>query len=205
MTVIANAFSYIDNLLAPIMPAGITAIQFLSVFLIVYAISVLTLSRVHILKENRPAQLIIALVTAYFTATSTFSVIFITKLFPGLGITTMMIIAFLAMLSLLLTEEKMKQGVKWAPLIMLISIGIIAYTTWSGMAGSMVIEGITLPQLTQDEWFTLIFIGIFIGVILLVSLTGKKKKKHNWFSSFIKALRGDYDWEHMGAGGNDED
>lgn len=190
MTLISNAFTTLDTILAPITPAGVTGMQFLSVFLIVYAISILTLSRVHVLKDNKPSQLIIALFLAYFTSSSTFSVIFITKLFPGLGMVSMGIIAFLTILSML-TPGKELQKIKWAPIMVIIAMAFILLNVWSGMAESIQLQGILMPQLAQNEWFTLIFIGIFIGVILLVSFTGKGKGPENFGTRLIKMMRGD--------------
>ena len=46
MTVLSNALTAIDNMLAPIVPAGATGTQFVAVFLVVYTIIYLLTSQI---------------------------------------------------------------------------------------------------------------------------------------------------------------
>ncbi|MFA5406476.1 MAG: hypothetical protein WC307_03925 [Candidatus Nanoarchaeia archaeon] len=186
-TILSDGFAMIDQMLAPIVPAGITGIQFISVFLIVYAITYLLLSKIHFLKENRAAQLMIALVIAYFTASSAMSVILITKLFPNLGMVTIVILSFLAVIALLMPKQEDK--IPYAPLIIIIAIGMIIWLTWTSVSGTLNIEGMNLPELSRSEWFGVIFLLIFVGVILLVYLTGKKGDTKSGFEKFIDAFK----------------
>lgn len=188
-TILADAITMIDNTLAPITPAGVTGIEFISVFLIVYAITILLLSNIHFLKENRPAQLILALVIAFFTASSAFSVILITKLFPNVGAVTIIIISFLVVMALIPEE---KRGFTLGPLLTIAGIGLVAYFTWTSMAGTLSLEGLNLPTLTRNEVYGIIFIAIFIGFILLIFLAGGKSKgiKGKKIKDFMKWLIG---------------
>lgn len=188
-TIIADAITIIDSMLAPVVPAGVTGIQFISVFLIVYAITFLLLSNIHFLKDNKSAQLLLALVIAFFTASSAFSVILITKLFPNLGMVTIIIISFLVVMALIPEE---KRGFTLGPLLTLAGIGLVAYLTWTSMAGTLSLEGLGLPTLTRNEIYGIIFILIFLSFILLIYLAGGKKKeiKGEKIKDFMKWLIG---------------
>src|SRR4030042_207758 len=172
-TILADAINMIDVMLAPVAPAGVTGVQFISVFIIVYAIVFLLVSNIDFLTKNKAAQLILALVIAFFTASSAFSVILITKLFPNLGVVTMIMIAFLVVMAMIPQKtRKFTLG----PLLTIAGIGLVAYLTWTSMAGTLNIEGLTMPELTKNEWYGIVFILIFLTVILLIFLAGGKGK-----------------------------
>jgi hypothetical protein len=189
MTVVSNALASIDSFLAPIVPAGVTGTQFIAVFLIVYAVVYLLMSQVKILEKNKAAQLIFALIVAYFTASSTFSVVLVTKLFPNVGVVTMILISFLAVIAMVPGK---KYRLTLGPLLTVAGILLIIFLTWRGVSGTLGIEGLEVPKLTRTEWYGIIFIFIFIGLIALIALVGGKRQPGGKFASFLKKFLG---WE----------
>lgn len=189
--IIDNTLSMIDSTLAPIMPPGVTGAQYLSVFFIIYAITFIMLSKITLLSKNKAAQLIIALSIAFFTAGSGFSVLLITKLFPNLGIVTMIILSFLVVLSILTPKETL-DNIKWAPLMTIVAIGLIIYGTWTSMGNNINISGLSMPQVTTTEMYTIIFLLIFVGAIILIFFAGgKTPPKNDFMKKLFKTLRGD--------------
>jgi len=176
MSMLAEALSFLDSMLAPITPAGVTGTQFITVFLLVYAIIFLMSSAVKIgpLKDNKAVRFILSIVVAYFTASSAFSVILITKLFPNLGVVTTALISFIIVIWMVPTK---KHRLTMAPLLTIGGVIMIIYLTWTAMAGSFNIQGISLPQLSRTEWYGIIFLGIFGLIILAIFSTGKKGDK----------------------------
>jgi hypothetical protein len=177
-TIFADMITFINDLLAPIVPAGVSGIQFLSVFLLVYAIIFLLTSQVSILKDNRMAAAMFAVIIAFFTASSGFSVLLITKLFPNLGVVTMVMIAFLAVIAIM-PKEKGTIGLTLGPILTIAGIALVIYFTWIGMAGSINLEGLSLPELSQTEIYGLVFLLLLVGFIVLIYLTGSKPKERN--------------------------
>ena len=192
-SILDSMLTMINSTLSPIMPPGVTGVQYLSVFFIIYAITFIMLSKITLLSKNKAAQLIIALSIAFFTAGSGFSVLLITKLFPNLGIVTMILLSFLVVLSILTPSDKL-ESIKWAPLMTIAAIGLIVYGTWTSMGANINIAGLSMPQITSTEMYTIIFLLIFIGAIILVFFAGGKKgegEKKFTLEKLFKSLRGD--------------
>ncbi len=181
-----QAINSLNNGLAPITPQGVNGVQFLSVFLITYSIIFIVLRRVNLFDKNKPAILMLSIIAAFFTASSTFSVILITKLFPSLGMVTAMLISFIAVIGLVPTGKK---KITFAPLMVISGLILIIYFTWIGVSGSISINGLTMPKLTKDEYYSLVFGGVFLTFILLIYFSGDKKKDSKVGDKAIKALK----------------
>ncbi len=181
----------IDTTLKPIIPSGVTGVQFTAVFLIVYAIILMVLRRVELLKGNKGAMLMMSLVIAYFTASSTFSVLLITKLFPNLGVVTIILISFIAVIGMVPTG---KSKLTLSPLLIIFGILFVIISTWQGVAGSLNFDGLRIPSIDKNELYGLIFLGIFILIVLLMFSSGGGSKKDNAkkAAKFFKNLIG---WE----------
>lgn len=186
-TIFADMMMFINNLLGPIVPAGVTGVQFISVFLLVYAIIFLLTSQIHILKDNRMAAAMFALIIAFFTASSAFSVILITKLFPNVGMITMVMIAFLAVIAIIPKEEGVGK-LTFGPLLTLAGIALVAYFTWTSMAGTISLEGLNIPELSKTEIYGMVFLLILFGFILLIYLSGRKPKGRQPSKHFLRDL-----------------
>lgn len=167
-TIISDALAVLDATLAPVTPPGVTGTQFISVFLLVYAIIFLLIKQTKVFKDNKFAQLLFALVVAYFTASSGFAVLFMSELFPNLGIVTVMLLAFLIVISMVGTD-KLKMG----PLMVFLGVGMIAYFTWTAVAGTMNLDlNFTMPALGFTEWALIIFGLIFLFIVILIYFAG---------------------------------
>ncbi len=191
-SLLVDVFATIDSALKPIVPAGVTGVQFISVFFIVYAITLLVLKRVDLLKGNSSAVFLLALVIAYFTASSTFSVLLITKLFPNVGVVTILLISFIAVIGMVPTGSK---KLTLAPVLVVFGVLFVALSTWQGVAGSLSLEGLRIPAVSREEMYGLIFLGIFIVISLLFMYGGGGGEKKNYgekLGNFLKNLLG---WE----------
>ncbi len=191
-TALDYAFSILAEVVRPFAPAGVNPLHFLGVFLVSYAISLMVVKKIHFLKDNVLSQVFISLVIAYFTSTSNFSLYFITKLFPNLGISLAILFSILAVMSFVLPKKNL-QDLKWAPLIVLIGLMSLVIL----MGGNLGIN-LSIPELSPDMWGAIMFIGLFIIILVVGALSVREKKSGgNGFKKFLKtvlkALRGDED------------
>jgi len=191
-SLLVDVFATIDSALKPIVPAGVTGVQFISVFFIVYAITLLVLKRVDLLKGNSSAVFLLALVIAYFTASSTFSVLLITKLFPNVGVVTILLISFIAVIGMVPTGSK---KLTLAPVLVVFGVLFVALSTWQGVAGSLSLEGLRIPAVSREEMYGLIFLGIFIVISLLFMYGGGGGEKKNYGEKFWKFVKDFVGWE----------
>lgn len=188
---IADSINLLNEMLAPLMPPGVTGLEFLSVFLVIYAIIFLLMERIKFLKDNRGARLLLSLAIAYFTATSTFSTILITKMFPYLGMVTVGLLMFIIIGAFMSKNEEgfynLSGNLRF--LIVIVAIGVIVILTWTSMAGELNLSGFSMPRITGVDWGSVIIIGIFIFIIMLIFMSGRKEKKEGGSKKILEGLR----------------
>ncbi len=185
---IASTIETVNKALEPLTPPGVSGMEFVTVFLVIYAIVFLVLERIKFLKDNRGARLMLALAVAYFTASSAFATILISKLFPHLGMVTVALLMFLIIGGVLSKDEEGFYNVGgWLRLLIALgAIGAVIIFTWISVAGEISLKGLAIPEITGIDWGSLIMFGIFIFVIILIFVSGPKEKKGK--ESFLKKL-----------------
>lgn len=177
----------INEILSPIAPAGVSGIEFISVFFIVYALMFILLERTKLFGENRMARLLIALAGAYFTASSALSVIMISKIFPQLGVITIVILSFIIVYSIFGSTP----SIPFRNLLIIICIGLIIWAAWSATGSQINLNGLPLPQLELQDWYLIIFIILFFVVLILIGVGfggGEGGGKKIDFKKAIKSL-----------------
>ena len=104
----------------------------------------------------------------------------------------MILLSFLVVLSILTPKDKL-ESIKWAPLMTIVAIGLIIYGTWTSMGANINIAGLSMPQVTSTELYTIIFLLIFVGAIILIFFAGGKKPEggNDFLKKLFKSLRGD--------------
>jgi len=143
-------------------PAGIQPEYFWSTFLLIFALVYALLSKVKLFGEGleekgKGINAIIALVFAYFTASSAFATIIISKMAPNLG---MFLVALLTLVMVFSFLSENFENYKW--LVIIISIIGFAYVLWSAFSG---VPGVTGVSITKEDWGAIIALGIIIGLL----------------------------------------
>lgn len=185
MGFIEDAIANIDNMLKPLAPAGVGGIAFAAVFLLIYGIIFAGLELVHFLGPNkRGLRAIISLVAAYFTSTSTFATVLISKVFPNLGIAVVGIAVFLIIVGLVFGSSRGEEKKLVPYLIILGFIGFVVWNAWNDTAIQLTGEGLQLPNLGSQEWGLIIFVIIFLAIILIITGVGGGEGDHSVFKGF---------------------
>ncbi|MCW1296211.1 MAG: hypothetical protein OH319_00835 [Candidatus Parvarchaeota archaeon] len=171
-----------------IVPGGINPVAFYTVFIISFAVLFLLLEQIHLFakasepEKARGARLIIALILAYFVASSTLAVTVITKLFPNMGIAILAMLAFLLVVGMISPEGYKKTSV----LVLLIALIFVFWSTWTAAVQELG-TGISIPvQLTSQDWGIIIAVAIFIFVVYVLMSFGKPSESYG--DKFLKLL-----------------
>lgn len=197
----ANVFNetlmQINQALTPLAPAGVSGLQFIAVFLLIYGLIFILLQMANFPRgakegEYRGIRMVIALVAAYFTANTALSTIMISQVFPNLGMATVAILAFLLVVAFLVPEGLDKLPLRG--LTVIIIIGAIIWASWQSTAMQLQLANIMLPDLSGIDWGLIIFAVIFIVLIVLITgvkVGGGKKKWEDifWFPASPEAWR----------------
>jgi len=144
-------------------PAGIQPEYFWSTFLLVFALIYSLLSKVKLFGQEledrgKAINAIVALVFAYFTASSAFATIIISKIAPNLGMFLVAILSLVIVFSFL--SENFDKDFKW--LVVIITVIGFMYILWGAFSG---IPGAAGVHITTEDWGAIIALGIIIGIL----------------------------------------
>jgi len=189
MNVLSEFITRLNEFLAPITPAGVQGVEFIAVFLMIYALMFILLERTKLFGENRAVRLLIALAGAYFTASSAFSVLLISKLFPHIGIVTMMLLAFIIVLSMFNVHfnDKVRN------ILLVLCIGFVVWGAWTATSSQLNFSGFTIPSFEGVDWYFIIFIIILLVILILIGTGGfgEGGKKLNIIEKLSKLFESD--------------
>ena len=115
MSVVLDAIQQISNAAASIAPPNSNPAFFWGVLILVFGILYVALSKVHMFQETKwkPIRMIIALIIAYFAASSAFTTVLLAKMFPNFAIVITAIIVFLILAGMLGLEDIVGNKVMW--------------------------------------------------------------------------------------------
>ncbi|MCD6547417.1 MAG: hypothetical protein J7K22_02580 [Nanoarchaeota archaeon] len=191
MVTIAGVLTSMAEILKALVPAGIEPINFWLIFLVTFAISFIALLLIPIFKNARGIVFIIAIVIAYFVASSAVATIIISKLFPNIGLALMAILGLLLVIAVL-SPKSLEKGTSWTPLIVIIVITFIIYMTYTSVVPQLQAAGYisksTGVTITDDDVATIIAAIVVIGLIYMI--VRSKPTEESVFDKILKYLKG---------------
>ena len=151
---------------AVLTPSGIQPEYFWSTFILIFALVYALLSKVSLFgqgmdNKGKGINVAIALVFAYFTASSAFATIIISKMAPSLGMLLVAVLSLVMVFAFLSGEGDFSQDkYKWVVgVITIIGFGYILWSAFSGVPGTSNIS------ISTEDWGALIAIGIILGIL----------------------------------------
>jgi len=109
-------------------------------------------------------SLLVALVIAYFTASSAFATVLVSKMMPNIGVIIVLVIAFLVVTSIFGGGNPLTGG-----LITLIMLGLMALVFWNSFVTAYAeVFGVQvqLPEVAREDIFDLVIVGALIFLFL---------------------------------------
>ncbi len=169
--VIEGIFTAIWQGFASLTPAGVSPEYFWPTFILVFAMVYTILEKVKVFGDiqhgnKRGIYLIVALVFAYFTASSAFATLIIAKMTPQLGMVLVAILVFLIIFTFLsggddMTGEKYPKWLLWV--MVLIGVAWVFGSTFFEVTGTSFSTGSF--ALSQADMGIIFALGIF-GFVL---------------------------------------
>jgi len=187
---VAEFFKLMFNSIGALAPAGIDPTLFFTTFFVVFAIIFTGLSTVKVFGDttnNNKIRAIFAFVAAYFTATSAFATIMISKLFPNLGIVLISVIVMLVVTSFVSSSGKPVSG-GFLKVIMLLLVVWIIWNSWN--SATLEVYGYkTKVQVSAQDMADIVLVILFIIIFLKVlGVGGNKSSGGNTLKDFLGDL-----------------
>ena len=155
------------------------AIPFLLIFAMIFGI----LSRMNLFKENKAINGIIALAVALMALQFPFVPMFFAEIFPALGVGLAVILVILILTGLFIDPKNKGWMVGLSVVSIIVVAAVLISSSWS--------LGLSFGGWFRYNWPTLIGIGIFIGLIILIVVASKPKTTFESKSLLAQALLGD--------------
>jgi len=157
------------DMLKWLVPSGVEPVLFFTTFLITAALVFAIMQMIEFFKTNRPVSFVIALVVAYFTASSAFVTIMVSKLFPNIGLAIMAIVGVMLVL-VFLAPDTFKEGLGVSPIIGIGIFIVIIWLTWIFAAPALENAGVldtirtsTGFGITNEDVALVITVAIIVG------------------------------------------
>jgi hypothetical protein len=172
--VLENIFANIGKILTALTPTGVEPVYFYSTFMIVIALSyMLFYTLVPPLKDHKGVSFIVSLVFAYFSASSAFVTVIVSKLFPNVGLVIMAVLGMLLVIAFVTPGSFSRHGTPAANLIMLVAFIFILFSTYTYAVPELVAQGYisSIPSLnisTEDWAIIIVVIFILAGLYMML-------------------------------------
>ena len=193
MVSVTGVLTSMWDILEAIAPVGVDPIYFWSTFLLISSIIYILVQVIPQFNKRKGVALIVAAVLGYFSASSVFATIIISKLFPNVGMVLMAILGLLLVIAFV-SPESMSGGLSGALPITLISFAVILYLTYAFAAPELQRAGFITPQLgttiTDQDMAVLVIIMIVIGLVYAAVRTPKDNEDTSFWKKF---------WQKMGG------
>ena len=196
MVSLSGVFSEVWGILEMIAPLGVDPVYFWATALITFAIIFAAAQYLPFMKDNKAIALIIALVMAYFTASSAFVTIIVSKMFPNIGLVLMAILGLLLVVAFM-APKSFDKGFTGTKFIAIAAFIFIIWLTYTFAAPQLQAQGyITGPlgnAISEED------IAVVVIVLILVSLgamlIGKKEgSEESGIKKVFGSLFKDTDW-----------
>ncbi|MDD5182269.1 MAG: hypothetical protein PHC66_03805 [Candidatus Nanoarchaeia archaeon] len=171
MSVITEVLSTVWDVLKAIVPSGVEPILFFTTFLITAVLVFSIVQLIEFFKTNRPLALISAVVIGYFTASSVFVTIMVSKLFPNIGLAIMAILGVMLVLVFLAPNKFKDKGMGISIPIAIAVFAVIIWLTWVFAAPALESAGI-LSQIRGVTGFGITNEDVAVVIVALVIIGG---------------------------------
>ena len=175
------------SLLAAIAPLGVEPIYFWATAAITFAIIFAAAIYLPFVKDNRWIAFIFAIVMSYFTASSAFVTIIISKLFPNIGLALMALLGLLLVVAFMAPKSFEDGGFTGVKGISIIAFIFIIWLTYTFAAPQLIAQGYLTGPLTgaisEEDIAVVIIVLILIGMGSVMM-----GKKQDGDESFLKKL-----------------
>lgn len=195
MVSISGIFVSIWDILKIIVPTGVDPVLFYTTFLITAALIFAIAQVISFFKDNRALSMILAIVIAYFTASSAFVTIMVSKLFPNIGLAIMAIIGVMLVL-VFLAPDQFKEGLGVSPIIGIGIFLVIIWLTWTFAAPALEsagilaqISGATGFGITNEDVTILVIAAAVIGGLYFLFKGKDENKGDSFFDKLFKVYR----------------
>lgn len=191
MSVVMEFLNTVWGILSSLSPIGIDPLMFWLMFIMFFAVIFLLIQKVHIFEDNRGLAAIVSGVISFFAASSSFTVVTVSRLFPNLTVMIMFLIGLLIIVALV-KPRKGDESISYGVLVIIASFFVVIWMTYSSMSPMLVEEGYISEDvssfITPDN---ILGIGIVLFVILIFWLIFRTpKSKGTGADNFATWLRG---------------
>ena len=193
MATLTGIIASVWDVLKMVVPSGVDPILFFLTFLITSVLVFVILQVIKFFKGNNALSAIIAIVIAYFTASSVFVTIMISKLFPNIGLAIMAIVGVMLVL-VFLAPNMFEKGFNIKLPIGIAIFVVIIWLTWIFAAPALESAGI-LAQISSSTGFAITNEDVALVITIAVIIGGlfmlfKKPTPPGQTSKFFKIVRG---------------
>jgi hypothetical protein len=144
-------------------PPGIEPTFFWGTFFLIFAIIFVAISKVKLFgSDNKAINVIIALVIAYFAASTTFTTVVLSKVFPNFSIGAVAILVFLIIIALVSGEDA-SLGQKW---YVYVFVGVVVLWIFVSAIFQISGAGVGVPNLF-DNWTTTDWAIVVLAIVVI--------------------------------------
>lgn len=179
MVSVSGVFGSMWELLKAVVPQNVDPVLFFATFIISAALIFVVIQTIKFFQESRGTALIISLILAYFTASSAFVTVIVSKFFPNVGLVMMAILGIMLVI-VFVSPDSAKEGFSGSPIIIIIAFVVIVALTWSFAAPELQAAGVigsgTGSSITNEDTALIIFVIMMMGFMYFL-FKGPKKEK----------------------------
>lgn len=181
------------DIMLQLVPKGVDPVLFYLTFILSLALIFVILQLIQFFREKRGTAFIIAVIIAYFTASSVFVTVLISKLFPNIGLAIMALLGIM-LVAVFLSPNSMKEGFTGTPIIVIAVFIITMWLTWTFAAPELektgalgAISTATGFAIDNEDTAVIVFGIIVLFVLYMVFRTpdnqdGKGGKLLKWLT-----------------------
>ena len=195
MVVLTEIVNSMWSILKSFVPAGADPVLFYTTFLITAALVFAVLQVVSFFKNSRALSVVVALIIAYFTASSAFVTIMVSKLFPNIGLAIMAILGVMLVL-VFLAPDLFEKGLGVSPVIGILIFLVIVWLTWVFAAPELqktgildTISGATGFGITNEDVALVITIAVVLGGLYFLFKGESKTQGESFFDKMFEVHR----------------
>jgi hypothetical protein len=175
-------------------PKTVDPILFYMTFVMTAVVIYVILMQIKFFEKAPGVRLVICIVTSYFTASSAFVTILVSKLFPNIGLAIMAIMGIMLVAVFLAPDSLKKDGFPGTPIIVIVVFIITLWLTWSFAAPELektgvlsMIKGPTGSGISNEDAAV---VGFFLFGAFVLYMVFKPSTSSGRGTEFIDWLAG---------------
>jgi hypothetical protein len=192
---VAGVITSMWSMLQQVVPKSVEPVLFFLTFLLTLVVVFLVLQQISFFQKSRGIAFIAALVFAYFTASSVFVTVLVSKLFPNIGLAIMAIMGIMLVV-VFLSPGSLKEGFAGTPIIVIAVFIITMWLTWTFAAPELertgalsAISGATGFAINNEDTAVIIVAIVILMVFYFIFKTPNKDTEGR--GAFAKWLTGE--------------